>query len=201
LVFPVIVALAADTLSPMIASSATVISLPAPATVNAPVCVVPRIEVPAFNVPVVVLPLTVADVEFNVPVVVLRSVVVPAFCTMLFANVEIPLALKAPSTIVLLEALPIVVVAVPLVLIFVAPVTFVAPLTVAPPFIVARPVKFVAPVTPRVPPTVEFPVTVELPLTVALPDVNVPVVVFNNVVEPEVCVISPWNVVAPTKRD
>ena len=153
-----------------------------------------------------VLPVTFAEASveapaFNVPVVVLPSDVVPAVCTILLANVETPFALKVPSTIVLLEALPIVVVAVPLVLMFVVPVTFVAPLTVAPPFIVARPVKFVAPVTPSVPPTVELPVTVEVPFTVALPDDNVPVVVFNNVVEPEVCVISPWNVVAPTKRD
>ena len=40
-------------------------------------------ELPAFNVPVVVLPATIADASveapaFNVPVVVLRSVVVPA---------------------------------------------------------------------------------------------------------------------------
>ena len=59
---PVIVAVAADTLSvtirssPTVTSSATVRSFPAPATVKAPVCVVPSVEVPAFNVPVVVLP-------------------------------------------------------------------------------------------------------------------------------------------------
>ena len=45
---------------------------------------------------------------------------------MLFVKIEAPLTVNGPSTIVVLEPLPIVVVAVPLVLILVIPVAFVA---------------------------------------------------------------------------
>jgi len=126
----------------------------------------------------------------NVPVVVLPSDAVPAVCTMLLVNVETPFALKAPSTIVRLVPLPIVVFAVPLVLIFVAPATssvlvnvvapFAANVVKAPELLVEAPIGVLLIEVALVAPSVVAPVddnVVNAPVLVAVAPIGVPSIV------------------------